>query len=182
MSRSWQKRFWNVAVDGSSGLPATVGRFVRRIAPSVAVLLVVLVCAAPAQARALLPAEQSLFDALNSARITRGVRPLRVDWELRAAARAHSAEMLRRDYFGHGDFSWRMGHYGVEGPAFGENLAWGVGSAAGAQAVVRMWLASPAHRAILLRAGFRRVGVAAPLGEFLGYAGARVITVDFAGR
>ena len=44
------------------------------------------------------------------------------------------------------------------------------------------WLASPEHRANLLRPGYRTVGVGARKGTFEGYAGAVVVTTDFAGR
>ena len=43
-------------------------------------------------------------------------------------------------------------------------------------------LASPAHRAVLLRPGFRRVGVGAYQGNFAGRHDALVVTADFAGR
>src|SRR5437762_3575611 len=62
---------------------------------------------------------------------------------------------------------------------FGEDLAWGPASASW---VVGAWLASPEHRAILLRPGFRRVGIGAFQGTFSGRAGALVVTADFAGR
>jgi uncharacterized protein YkwD len=44
-----------------------------------------------------------------------------------------------------------------------------------------MWLRSPEHRANLLHAGYRTVGVGALAGRFNGYSGALVITTDFAG-
>ena len=64
---------------------------------------------------------------------------------------------------------------------FGENLAWGVGSRATARAIVRSWLASPGHRANLLRPSWERIGIGSRTGTFLGYAGATVVTADFAG-
>jgi uncharacterized protein YkwD len=155
---------------------------VRRKWPlAVATIFVVLVLAGSAQASALTAAEQALLQELNGARFARGLAPLQVGWRLQLAARTHSGDMLRRDYFGHGAFASRMERFGAEGPRFGENLAWGTGSQASAAAMVRMWLDSPGHREILLRPGFRRVGLAAPRGEFLGYRDARVVTVDFAG-
>lgn len=154
----------------------------RKCLPAAAAVTVAaLACAAPSQASGLTRPEQALLGALNEARTARGIAPLRVDWRLQRAARTHSAEMLRQDSFGHGEFLSRIHSFGAVGPAFGENLAWGVGSGAEARAMVRMWLSSPGHRANLLRPGFHRVGLAAPRGEFLGYAGARVATVDFAG-
>jgi uncharacterized protein YkwD len=63
----------------------------------------------------------------------------------------------------------------------GENLAWGTGSLGGAHAIVAAWLASPEHRANLLRPSFRRVGVGDVAGTFQGHSGAHVVTADFAG-
>jgi uncharacterized protein YkwD len=45
-----------------------------------------------------------------------------------------------------------------------------------------MWLASPSHRANLLRPGFTRVGLAASVGAFDGHADVTVVTADFGGR
>lgn len=41
----------------------------------------------------------------------------------------------------------------------GENLAWGVGADATPRAIVARWLASPSHRAVLLREDFTHVGI-----------------------
>jgi uncharacterized protein YkwD len=124
----------------------------------------------------------SLLAAMNEARAVHGLRPLRLDPALVRAARAHSADMIRRDYFAHGAVRARLARFGVSGPRVGENLAWAVGSAGGAREIVRLWLRSPRHRANLLRPGFRRVGIGALAGRFAGHAGARVVTADFAGR
>jgi uncharacterized protein YkwD len=90
--------------------------------------------------------------------------------------------MVRRDYFAHGDFHGRMVSFHVRGPAAGEDLAWGSGSYSEAGAIVSEWLASPEHRANLLRPGFTRIGIGVARGAFLGYGGATVVTADFAGR
>lgn len=90
--------------------------------------------------------------------------------------------MIREGYFAHGAFVRRLQSFGVRGPYVGENLAWGVGALATARSVAQRRLASPTHRANLLRPGFRRVGVAAPVGPFFGHPRASVITADFAGR
>jgi uncharacterized protein YkwD len=145
---------------------------------AVVAFLLVLGTAATASARGLTSSETSVLRAMNSARTSRGLAPLRVDYRLERAARAHSADMLRRQYFAHGSFFARLSGSGAAGPVFGENLAWGPVSASW---VVSQWLASPEHRANLLRAGFRRVGVGALTGTFEGNAGAFVVTADFAG-
>ena len=69
----------------------------------------------------------------------------------------------------------------ARGPAFGENLAWGTGRLASARSIVGAWMASPGHRANLLRPGWNRIGIGALSGRFLGYRGATVVTADFAG-
>ena len=119
---------------------------------------------------------------MNQVRIANGLRPLRYAGKLHAAARAHSADMLRRGYFGHGSFDRRMSGFGVHAPVVGENLAWGTGPYSTAKAIVQEWLASPEHRANLLRPGFRWVGVGSAIGRFVGRSGATVVTADFAGR
>jgi uncharacterized protein YkwD len=88
--------------------------------------------------------------------------------------------MLHRQYFAHGSVAGRALAQGARGPVFGEDLAWGTG--ANARWVVDQWLASPSHRAVLLRPGFRRVGIGISLGTFAGHGGATVVTADFAGR
>jgi uncharacterized protein YkwD len=119
---------------------------------------------------------------MNEVRATHGLPALRLDERLGRAARAHSLDMLHHNYFAHGNFGSRMHSFGVQGRVTGENLAWGTGSAARSRVIVAEWLASPPHRANLLRPGFRRVGVGAVVGSFAGYSRAAVVTADFAGR
>ena len=123
-------------------------------------------------------AESSLLQAVNGARASHGLSRLGVDGHLTRIARSHSVDMLRHAYFAHGAFATRMRASGAAGPMFGEDLAWGPASAAW---VVSHWLASPEHRAILLRPGFHRIGIGAVGGTFLGMSGALVVTADFAG-
>jgi uncharacterized protein YkwD len=123
----------------------------------------------------------ALLAAMNHVRAQHGLRQLHADLHLERAATAHSREMLSTGVFAHGEFATRMAQYDVAGHIAGENLAWGVGSRSSARAIVAAWLASPEHRANLLRPSFRRVGVGDLTGAFLGYRGASVVTADFAG-
>jgi uncharacterized protein YkwD len=125
--------------------------------------------------------EASLLDRMNAVRAEHGLAPLRADRHLEAAARFHSHQMLQSGVFAHGAFQSRLGRFDVTGHVAGENLAWGAGSSGTAAGIVDMWLRSPEHRANLLRPSFRRVGVGNLLGRFEGYAGAHVVTADFAG-
>jgi uncharacterized protein YkwD len=119
--------------------------------------------------------------AVNEVRAQHGLRTLAVDLRLERAARRHSHAMVRSGSFSHGDVRRRLSAVGARGRIYGENLAWGVGSSAHAAAVVQLWLKSPAHRANLLRPGFRRIGLGRRVGTFAGYSGATVVTANFAG-
>jgi uncharacterized protein YkwD len=126
-------------------------------------------------------ASLSLLQAVNAARKAYGLPALRLDPRLTEAAQAHTSDMLHRDYFAHGNFPGRMAAYHVSGSTAGENLAWGSGPYGQAGEVVQEWLASPEHRANLLRAGFSRIGIGLARGTFLGTWNATVVTADFAG-
>jgi uncharacterized protein YkwD len=143
-------------------------------------VLAVAVPAGTAQARNLTGSEASLLNTMNAVRKSRGLAPLRIDFHLTRAARGHSADMIRRQYFAHGAVATRAVRAGACGPLFGETLAWSPGITA--QWVVDRWLASPPHRAVMLRPGFRRVGIGIAFGTFVGHGNAGVVTADFAGR
>jgi uncharacterized protein YkwD len=150
------------------------------------VLIASMLALAPAatagrQAATLTQGEQSLLGAVNGVRASHGLRTLRVDGTLVRAARSYSARLIRTDVFTHGSLGARLAQYGARGPMYGENLAWGVGSSASTRSIVRGWMASPAHRANLLRPGWTRIGLGAVRGNFQGHAGATVVTADFAG-
>jgi uncharacterized protein YkwD len=123
--------------------------------------------------------ERALVLAINGARVRHGLARLRIDLRLERAARSHSADMLKRGYFDHGNFAARMAHFHCRGRFLAENLAWGAGLLA-ARTVVGMWLSSPSHRENLLYPGLRRIGVATPVGTFQGYE-STMVTADFAG-
>ncbi len=141
-----------------------------------------LLLASGAAAARLSPAQVSLLRAMNQARATYGLGPLRPDTTLARAAQSHSVELLRTDTFTHGAFRTRMIAFHAVGPTVGENLAWGSGSFEAPQHVVAMWLASPEHRANLLRPGFTRIGLGFARGTYQGAPSALVVTADFAGH
>ena len=125
--------------------------------------------------------ELTLLAAINQVRTANGLSALRIDPRLQRAARSHSHDMVRRGYFAHGAFPQRMASFRVRGPKLGENLAWGSGHLSRASAMIAQWLASPPHRANLLRPGYRRIGIGRVRGRFAGLRAA-VVTADFAGR
>jgi uncharacterized protein YkwD len=125
--------------------------------------------------------ESALLQEMNRVRVAHGVPALQNDTHLQRAATSHSREMLESNTFSHGAFGSRMLQFDVSFNTAGENLAWGTGSLGRAHAIVAAWLASPEHRANLLRPSFRRVGIGEVAGTFQGHGGAHVVTADFAG-
>ena len=63
----------------------------------------------------------------------------------------------------------------------GENIATVTRKGSAARKVVRMWMASPGHRAVLLSPSGRRIGVGKRAGR-LGTAKRAVFTADLASR
>jgi uncharacterized protein YkwD len=124
--------------------------------------------------------EAGWLRAVNATRAAHGLRPLRLDPRLESAARSWSASLLRENIFTHGDFPARMRAFHVGGLS-GENLAWASGSGATPQSVLGMWLASPGHRANLLKPSYRRIGIGVAHGTFQGFGSAAVVTADFSG-
>ena len=157
-----------------------IPRVLKRLTALGAALLVLILCTTSAAA-GLTRAEARLLQDLNRVRAAHGLAPLRYDPRLQRAARAHSRDMLVNQFFQHGAFGERMLQFDVRGTLTGENLAWGNGPLGTASGIVRAWLASPEHRANLLRPGFTRIGIGDLVGPFLGYNGAHVVTADFAG-
>jgi uncharacterized protein YkwD len=107
---------------------------------------------------------------LNAERSTRGRATLRQNSGLALAGRRHARDMVSRRYFAHSSKAGRTfddrirgaGYLrgGHRGAIMGENLGWGSGSLATPRAMVRQWMASPGHRANILRPAFREVGIA----------------------
>lgn len=153
----------------------------RRLTALGAAIVVLVLTAATTAAAGLTRAEARLLRDLNRVRSAHLLPPLRYDPRLQRAARAHTREMLETGIFQHGAFGTRMLQYDVRGSLTGENLAWATGTRATASAIVRAWLASPEHRANLLRPGFTRIGIGDLVGVFLGFDSAHVVTADFAG-
>jgi uncharacterized protein YkwD len=161
----------------------------RRGKVAVCVVALIAAVAAPSVAarpviknrRAVTTRESALVIAINSVRRLHLLPRLRIDRRLVRAARSHSRDMLRRQYFAHGNFGRRMVTFHIRGSRLAENLVWGSGIMS-ANSAVAEWLASPPHRANLLDPSLRRIGIGAPVGVFEGYAPATMITADFAGN
>jgi uncharacterized protein YkwD len=129
---------------------------------------------------------------LNRERTSHGLRKLTANSRLRSAAQTHSTDMASRGYFDHTspggstmvDRIKRIG-YARAGKAWliGENIAWGTGPLATPAKTVDGWMHSAGHRANILRAGFREIGIgitpAAPVGGTAASGGGATYTTDF---
>ncbi|PWK31033.1 Cysteine-rich secretory protein family protein [Actinoplanes xinjiangensis] len=122
--------------------------------------------ATPAEAAPAKTSEQALQTEVNRLtnveRTKRGCGALKVNAQLTAAARGHSAWMARTGTFSHtgsagSSFVARAKATGYGQPS-AENIAWGYQSAA---SVVQGWMNSPGHRANILNCKSKSVGVGA---------------------
>jgi uncharacterized protein YkwD len=135
---------------------------------------------APAAVRAAIACE------IDRVRVSKGLRWLRDDGRLQLAARRHSADMVRRDYFSHDSLSGdspsdraRRTGYVRAGCSWsvGEVLFWGAGSRSTAARTVRAWLDSPGHRQIILSPSYADGGVGARAGTPAGHASGVTVTM-----
>src|SRR5215204_5961837 len=187
------------AALGPIGLRGTRRQFVKSVVLSLSIFGWWLV-AAPAHATAERPAivphllERGVLTEVNALRRQHGLVPLRRSSGLAAAARQHSTEMANRGYFGHrsadgSSFDRRIARFypraGYRYWAVGENLLYSTSSLDAARAL-DMWLNSPDHRRIILKARWREFGlgavqvVSAP-GVYGGRA-VTIVTTDFGVR
>jgi uncharacterized protein YkwD len=127
---------------------------------------------------------------INEARDDHGLGALRASGSLERAATAHSRDMVLHGFFAHDSPTGstpkeridRAGYFdGASSWALGETIAWGSGGLATPASIVRSWLRSPGHRAILLDGRYRDLGVGIALGA-PGRDGGATFTGDFGAR
>ena len=153
-----------------------------RKAAAVAATAVALIAPAGAQACAyengnpneitLQQAKRATLCLLNKERTSRGIRKLRDNDRLNLASQRHANDMSRRNYFAHGDFVGRIqaAKYlrGARGYTLGENIAWGSMDYATPASIVKGWMNSPGHRANILNARFKEIGLGIARGAPVG--------------
>lgn len=121
-------------------------------------------------------AAAEVFDLLNRARVDAGLDPLAWSDALAEVGTDHAIEMYRDGYFAHdspktGDVGDRLASAGLTYRLAGENLA----LAATPDDVHQGLMDSPGHRANILGAGYRRVGIGVVIGP-LGLMTVQVFT------
>src|SRR4249919_3447468 len=138
--------------------------------------------------------QTALLSQLNAVRSARGLVRLRLAPGLNAAAASHSTQMARLGYFSHNSangrsFSKRVASYyslrGFRSWMVGENLVWASPDLSAARAL-KVWLASPPHRANLLDPRWREIGLSAVHSTsapgVYGGSPATIVTADFGTR
>jgi uncharacterized protein YkwD len=145
--------------------------------------------------------EQNVVARINAVRKNHGLRPLRVVPRLTEAADRHAASMGRASYFRHDLFTpartrdwtpfgtwirWFWPGPGYGSWSAGENLAWGAPGIT-ARRTVTSWMRSPGHRANILTARWRHVGLGAvhvrrPVGYFGAWDDVTIVVAEFGRR
>ena len=106
---------------------------------------------------------------VNIERAKVGLSPLTINAKLEQAALGHAKDMVARNYFDHNEPNGRTPEMRIEATGYlrapcdctwisavGENIATGYVTA---QSVMEAWMASPEHRANILRPHYREIGV-----------------------
>jgi uncharacterized protein YkwD len=131
--------------------------------------------------------ERQILVLHNRTRKDQGLRPLCVDLRLTRAARSHSQEMIRRDYFSHpscngesvGD---RLKRFGYDEDIYRENLAGGSSPGETPATTFQRWMDNPDHKASILNGKYRAAGVGTYTGNYKGSKSYTMYTVDFGVR
>ena len=136
--------------------------------------------------------EHETFVLHNEIRTKNDLPTFCVHPQLEEAARAHSKDMIRRDYFSHntkrrGTFDERLAQFGYDANGYnfyrvGENIALGSGPYGEPQNRMNAWMHSDGHRHNILNEDYREIGIGTSTGEYKNVTGVTMYTVDFGVR
>lgn len=129
--------------------------------------------------------EQYMLELMNAERAKVGAQPLAFDFDLNEAAELHSEWMIGAEVFSHTGAGGSTPTARLQGAGYtlsgswatGENIAWAslrnpVGLQDEVQLLHTNLMNSPGHKANILNANFREVGVGFETGEYQGWQGA----------
>jgi uncharacterized protein YkwD len=164
------------------------------VAVAVSAALAVAASGATRAERSLGPLDRQVLAAINAYRAQHHLHALSLAPGLDRSASQHSLEMGADGYFAHnsanGQAFWKriQRYYGSAHSGYwsvGENLLWAAPGVSAPRAL-RMWINSPEHRANLLAARWRQIGISAVQvlrapGTFHGLT-VTIITTDFGVR
>jgi uncharacterized protein YkwD len=145
-----------------------------------------------ADATTLKRASRSVLCLVNGERARRGIAPLRASRLLARSARAHSRDMVARQYFSHVTPNGmnprqrirRSGYmYKSISCMLGETIGWGIERDGTPAELVRAFMESTSHHDVLLDRRYRDIGVGLVLGAPIGVQGrGATLTLDFGRR
>ncbi len=134
---------------------------------------------------------QATLCLLNLQRSGAGLAPLSEQAQLDAASTAYSQLMVKESFFAHvapdgkqlTDRLTDAGYLGQPGSwVVGENIAWGESYLATPREIMKAWMNSPGHRANILSADYREVGLGIATGVPTSSNGGATYTTDFGSR
>lgn len=107
--------------------------------------------------------EKEVYELVNKVRAQNGLSQLKWADDLAAVARAHSRDMINRKFFSHNNPDGlspfdRMKAAGISYRTAAENIAYGQKTP---EAVMNAWMNSSGHRANILNANVKEIGVGA---------------------
>ena len=136
--------------------------------------------------------EKKVFELHNEVRQERGLQPFCVQPDLTKAARVHSREMIRKDYFSHSSYDGtplveRLRRHGYTTEGYRNwrvagNIAWGNYSQGTPEYVFNGWMNSESHRPHILSERLRQIGVGTYTGEYKNYKNSTAYTAEFGMR
>ena len=105
--------------------------------------------------------EKEVVELVNGIRVQNGLQPLQQNWELSRVARYKSQDMRNNRYFAHNSPTYgtpfqMIRSFGLSYRTAGENIARGYTTP---EAVVSGWMNSSGHRANILNASYKQIGV-----------------------
>ncbi|MDR0914989.1 MAG: SafA/ExsA family spore coat assembly protein [Oscillospiraceae bacterium] len=115
----------------------------------------------PLNDKTVLSFEEQVIALVNQERAAIGLAPLAANWELSRIARYKSQDMHDKNYFSHTSPTYgspfdMIKNFALSYRAAGENIAKGQTTP---QQVMNAWMNSPGHRANILNASFKEIGV-----------------------
>jgi uncharacterized protein YkwD len=135
---------------------------------------------------------QAVLCLHNRERARYGLALLRENPDLRSAAARHSTHMVDAHFFNHVTPSGRTMIDRVRRSGYlrrvhgswsvGENIAWASGRLSTADEITDVWMSSPGHRANILRAKFREIGIGISIGTPSGSRSGATYTENFGFR
>lgn len=105
--------------------------------------------------------EAEVVRLVNEVRAENGLSPLTLNWELSRVARYKSQDMKDKGYFSHTSPTYgtpfqMIRNFGLSYRTAGENIARGYATP---KAVMDGWMNSPSHKANILKASYKQIGV-----------------------